>query len=73
MPTSMSESLNPVDLAAEIVSAFVAHNSLRSADLPTLIESVHAGLVKIANGVANVEEPAAPTAAVTVRKSISNT
>ena len=71
MPTSLSESSNPVDLAAEIVSAFVAHNSLRSADLPTLIESVHAGLVKIANGVANVEEPPAPTAAVTIRKSIT--
>ena len=71
MPTSLSESSNPVDLAAEIVSAFVAHNSLRSADLPALIKSVHAGLVKIANGVANAEEPPAPTAAVTIRKSIT--
>ena len=30
--------------------AFVTHNSLRTADLPALIKSVHAGLVKIANG-----------------------
>jgi predicted transcriptional regulator len=58
-------------LAAEIVSAFVAHNSLRSADLPALIESVHAGLVRIANGSAIAEEPPAPTAAVTIRKSIT--
>jgi predicted transcriptional regulator len=67
----MSGSSNPVDLAAEIVSAFVTHNSLRSADLPELIESVHAGLVKIANGAAHSEEPPAPTAAVTIRKSIT--
>ncbi|MGA2495482.1 MAG: MucR family transcriptional regulator [Roseiarcus sp.] len=71
MSTSISESSKPVDLAAEIVAAFVAHNSLRSADLPALIESVHAGLVKIANGAANSEEPAAPTAAVTIRKSVT--
>ena len=71
MPRSMSESSNPVDLAAEIVSAFVTHNSLRSADLPALIESVHAGLVKIANGAAHSEEPPAPTAAVTIRKSVT--
>jgi predicted transcriptional regulator len=58
-------------LAAEIVSAFVAHNSLRSADLPALIESVHARLVKIASGVADTEEPPAPVAAVSVRKSIT--
>ena len=71
MPTSISESSNPVDLAAEIVSAFVAHNSLRSADLPALIESVHAGLVRIANGSAIAEEPPAPMAAVTIRKSVT--
>ena len=71
MPRSMSESSNPVDLAAEVVSAFVTHNSLPSADLPALIESVHAGLVKIAKGVAISEESPAPTAAVTVRKSVT--
>ena len=71
MSTSTSEPSNPVNLAAEIVSAFVTHNSLRSVDLPALIESVHAGLVKIANGAAHSEEPPAPTAAVTGRKSVT--
>ena len=71
MPTSISESSNPVDLAAEIVSAFVSHNALPPADLPALIESVHAGLVKIASGVAVAEETTAPTPAVSVRKSIT--
>jgi|NGEPerStandDraft_6_1074524.scaffolds.fasta_scaffold87507_1 predicted transcriptional regulator len=73
MLRSMSESSNPVDLAAEIVSAFVAHNSLRSADLPALIESVHAALTKIASGVVtpNTAETAAPAPAVTVRKSVT--
>jgi predicted transcriptional regulator len=58
-------------LAAEIVSAFVSHNALPPADLPALIESVHAGLVKIASGVAVAEETTAPTPAVSVRKSIT--
>lgn len=71
MPSSMSESTKPVDLAAEIVAAFVAHNSLRSADLPALIVSVHAGLVKIGSGATNSVEPPAPTAAVTIRKSVT--
>lgn len=71
MSTSKAEPSNPVDLASEIVSAFVTHNSLRTADLPALIESVHAGLVKIANGVTNSNQPLAPTAAVTIRKSVT--
>ena len=72
MPTFMSELLNPVDLAAESFRPSSRITLCGSADLPTLIELVHAGLVRIANGVANVDpRPAAPTAAVTVRKSIT--
>ena len=73
MPPSPSESANPLHLMREIVSAFVANNSLRSAELPALIQSVHAELVKIANGVAAQTAPApeAATPAVTVRKSVT--
>lgn len=71
MSTSMSELSNQIDLAAEIVLAFVTHNSLRTADLPALIKSVHAGLVKIANGETNSNQPTAPTAAVAIRKSVT--
>jgi predicted transcriptional regulator len=73
MQLSPSDSADPLDLTSDIVSAFVANNSLRSAELPALIESVHAGLVKIITGaaapIAREAEAAAP--AVSVRKSIT--
>ncbi len=73
MQLSPSDSADPLDLTSDIVSAFVANNSLRSAELPALIESVHAGLLKIISGAtaaaAPEAEPAAP--AVSVRKSIT--
>jgi predicted transcriptional regulator len=71
MPQSTSESADPLVLTGEIISAFVAHNSLRSAELPALIQSVHAGLVKIASGEATPTAPEAAAPAVTVRKSIT--
>ena len=73
MPSSMSGSSDPIALATDIVSAFVANNSLRSAELPVLIQSVHASLVKIASGAVTPTgpEPEAATPAVSVRKSIT--
>jgi len=61
---------NHVELAAEIVSAFVSNNSVPLAELPALIASVHSALAKVANG--QTEKPAeAPVPAVPVRKSIT--
>jgi len=73
MPSSKSDSSDPIGLAAEIVSAFVAHNSLPWAELPGLIQSVHTALTNISSGVEtpSTAESAAPTPAVTVRKSVT--
>ncbi|MGA2496007.1 MAG: MucR family transcriptional regulator [Roseiarcus sp.] len=73
MPTSKSGSSDPIGLAAEIVSAYVVHNSLPWAELPALIQSVHAALTKNAGGAAtpNATEPAAPAPAVSTRKSVT--
>ena len=73
MPLFPSESADPLDLMGEIISAFVANNSLRLAELPALIQSVHAELVKIANRAATPTAPApeAATPAVSIRKSIT--
>jgi predicted transcriptional regulator len=73
MPSSKSDSSDPIGLAAEIVSAFVAHNSLPRVELPALIQSVHAALTKTASGAVTpgTAELAAPVAAVTVRKSVT--
>jgi predicted transcriptional regulator len=72
MPRYKLDSSDPLGLAAEIVSAFVANNSLPRGELAALIQTVHAALTKTAGGaVASVAaEPTAPTAAVTVRKSV---
>src|SRR3712207_5495171 len=69
----MSEqSTNPnfIELASEIVSAFVSNNSVPTAELPTLIGSVHSALTKVASG--QNEKPAEkPVPAVPVKKSIT--
>ena len=68
-----SASSDYVALAAEVVSAFVGHNSLPVSELPGLITSVHAALMKISGGSAApvTTEPEVLTPAVPVRKSIT--
>ena len=71
MSANDSPSSDYVALAAEVVSAFVGHNSLPVSELPGLITSVHAALVKISGGTAApmATEPEVLTPAVPVRKS----
>ena len=61
---------NFIELAADIVSAYVAKNSLPASELPALINDVHAALVTVATGTA---EPAAEARkpAVPIRRSIT--
>ena len=73
MPTSGSDTDYLVSLAAEVVAAFVSHNSVPVAELPALIGAVHAALVGIEAGKANpVSQATGPlTPAVSVRKSLT--
>jgi predicted transcriptional regulator len=58
-----------IDLAAEIVSAYVSNNSVPSADLPTLIAEVHRALSSTQQGITKSEpEPLKP--AVNPKKSV---
>ena len=61
---------NYIELAAEIVSAFVSNNSVPVAELPALIGNVHDALTKVATGMTQqvAEEPKQP--AVPIRKSV---
>ena len=62
---------NHINLAAEIVSAFVSNNAVPSAELPSLIASIHSALAKVANGP--TEKPAeAPVPPVSIKKSITS-
>jgi len=59
-----------VDLAADIVSAYVAKNAVPIAELPALIASIHFALSKTAQGaVDQPEEELRP--AVAIKKSIT--
>jgi predicted transcriptional regulator len=61
---------NFIELAAEIVSAFVSNNSVPVGDLPFLIGSVHTALQNAGHPVQPQEEPK-PTPAVSAKKSIT--
>ena len=69
------DNLTTLDIAASIVSAYVGNNSLPTPELPALIASVHAALVRVRGGLStgeNQEAPAEPAKpAVPVKKSIT--
>jgi MucR family transcriptional regulator, transcriptional regulator of exopolysaccharide biosynthesis len=62
---------NYIELAADIVSAYVSNNSVAVSDLPSLINEVHAALGRVTAGAV---EPAAeaPKPAVPVKKSVNS-
>lgn len=70
MTAETDTSVDYIELAAEIVSAFVSNNSVPVAELPALIASVHMTLGRLSGGT--VEEKAEPlTPAVSVKRSIT--
>jgi MucR family transcriptional regulator, transcriptional regulator of exopolysaccharide biosynthesis len=58
-----------IDLAAEIVSAYVSNNSVPAQDLPTLISEVHRALSSTHQGM-NQPEPEPLKPAVNPKKSV---
>jgi predicted transcriptional regulator len=69
--STMSDSTNHIELAAEIVSAYVSNNSVPSSELPSLLSDVHAALVRVATGAQPVVVEAAKPA-VPPKKSITS-
>ena len=69
----MSENIagaNYIELAADIVSAYVSNNSVPTGDLPTLINEIHSALMRVGGGT--VEAPIeAPKPAVPLKKSVT--
>ncbi len=63
---------NFIELASDIVSAYVANNSVPASDLPQLINDVYGALTRVGTG-AVVEVKAEPQKpAVSVRKSLGD-
>jgi predicted transcriptional regulator len=64
------KSSNYIELTADIVSAYVANNSVPAGDISTLISQVHSALLRVSNGQGEVvSETLKP--AVAVKKSIT--
>ncbi len=68
--STMTTSPRYIELAADIVSAFVSNNSVPAADLPSLIGSVHSALQNVASPM-QTKAAEKPTPAVPVKKSIT--
>jgi predicted transcriptional regulator len=69
----MSESSSSnsfIELAADIVSAYVSNNSVPANDLPSLISDVHAALLRVTSGTLSPSAEA-PKPAVPAKKSIT--
>jgi predicted transcriptional regulator len=60
-----------IELTAQIVSAYVGHNSVPSAEIASLIGQVHAALKRVSGGQMTAHaEPAKP--AVSVKRSLNS-
>jgi predicted transcriptional regulator len=60
-----------IELAAEIVSAYVSNNSVPATDLPSLISDVHEALMRVGTGSV-IEAPSEPQKpAISVKKSVT--
>jgi predicted transcriptional regulator len=66
-----ADSADYIELAADIVSAYVSNNSVPASDLPTLINDVHNALVRVTGGaMAPVSDSLKP--AVAPKKSVTS-
>ena len=65
-----ADSANYVELAADIVSAYVSNNSVPTGELPSLINEIHAALLRVSGGAAEAPAEAAKPA-VSVKKSVT--
>jgi predicted transcriptional regulator len=59
-----------VALTAEIVAAYVSHNSVTRNDIPGLIREVHTALLRVA-GVPTVSGPEAPKPPIAAKRSVT--
>ena len=61
-----------IELAADIVSAYVSNNSVPASELPNLIGEIHSALMRVSGGAPAVQALEAQKPAVSPKKSISN-
>jgi len=69
--SELSETENYIELAADIVSAYVSNNSVPASDLPALIAEIHTALLRVM-GSSAVPAIEAQKPAVPAKKSITS-
>jgi predicted transcriptional regulator len=67
--TDQNQPTNFVDLAADIVSAYVSNNTVAASEIPNLISEVYAALTRVARGPDARREPQKP--AVPPKRSVT--
>src|SRR5213593_4609411 len=68
-----STSANYIELAADIVSAYVSNNPVPPSELSSLIQEVHTALLRVSSGAAIAPvSPESPRPAIAVKKSLNN-
>jgi predicted transcriptional regulator len=64
---------DPIEVAVEIVAAFVSYNALPISELPTLLQSVHSAVNRAAvSGEVTETVTTPPSPAVPIRKSVTS-
>jgi predicted transcriptional regulator len=58
-----------IELAADIVSAYLSHNSVPSGEIPNLINQIYAALKRVSAGQAAAADP--PKPAVPIKRSVT--
>jgi predicted transcriptional regulator len=64
-------SVNLIDLAADIVSAYVSNNTVATGELPALIADVYAALQRTSSGVTPEPQPEPLKPAIPIKKSVT--
>ena len=70
MPSSHSDLPDQIALSADVVAAYVSHNSVPAADLSALIQTVHSALSKL-GVVAPAPEPEMLVPKISIGKSVT--
>jgi predicted transcriptional regulator len=65
-------SIDYIELAADIVSAYVSNNSISASELPALINDVHGALLRVTGGAAAQPVADGLRPAVALKKSVTN-
>jgi predicted transcriptional regulator len=66
----MTETLDPVQIVARLVAAYVSNNRMMAQDLPVFIETVHRTITTLGNSAEFVAET--PKPAISIRRSVTD-